>query len=160
MRRLDVVPDAVFASPLTASVSPGPPSAPVNLRVRHFNESALTLSWDPPQDRGGRPEVSYRLQCEREEEEEAGGRWGPCPEETLVLSDPAGPSGTSASLSGLSPHSSYRLSVQAWNSISALQGVPPPPTATITIHKCRRSSSPVIKNDPASAQCSERGVKG
>lgn len=116
-----------------------PPSAPTNLTVRHFNASVLTLSWDPPRDWGGRQEVSYSIRCEREEE--AGGRWGPCPDEKF-LSDPAELSSTSISVSGLSPWSNYRLSVQAWNSLSSLQGAPPPSTAIITIHKCTCCSSP------------------
>uniref|UniRef100_H3CHW3 receptor protein-tyrosine kinase n=1 Tax=Tetraodon nigroviridis TaxID=99883 RepID=H3CHW3_TETNG len=114
-----------------------PPSAPVNLTVRHFNASALTLSWEPPYDRGGRQEVTYDVRCEREEEE-AGGRWGPCPAETVILPDAAGLSGASVNVSGLSPRGSYRLSVRAWNSLSGLWGAPPPSTATITIHKFHR----------------------
>lgn len=140
------------------NVWPEPPSAPVNLTLRHFNESALTLSWDPPQDWGGRQDVTYGVRCEREEEAE--GRWGPCPDGTLILPDPAELSTTSVGVSGLSPRSNYRLSVQAWNSISSLQGAPPPSTATITIHKCTRSSAQVFQNNSASAQRREEEVRG
>lgn len=116
-----------------------PPSAPVNLRTHWFNNSVLTLRWDPPHDWGGREEMNYRVQCEQEEE--AGGQWGPCPDETVILPDPTGLNGTSVNISGLCPRSNFRLSVQAWNSISTLQGAPPSSTATVTIHKCTHSSS-------------------
>lgn len=82
--------------------------------------------------------MNYGVQCEQQEE--AGGQWGPCPDETVILPDPTGLNGTSVSISGLCPRSNFRLSVQAWNSISTLQGAPPSSTATITIHKCTHSS--------------------
>lgn len=124
---------------ISSSLSPPePPSAPVNLITHRFNDSVLSLRWDPPHDWGGREEMNYRVQCEQEEE--AGGPWGPCPDETVILPDPTGLNSTSVSISGLGPLSNFRLSVQAWNSISTLQGAPPS-SATITIHKCTHSSS-------------------
>lgn len=124
---------------LTVFVSPEPPSAPVNLTLRHFNQSALTLSWEPPQDRGGRQEVTYDVRCEWEEE--AGGRWEPCPGRTQVLPAAAGLSGTAVSVSGLRPRSSYRLWVRAQNSVSGLPGTPPPAATAITIHSWKVSGA-------------------
>ncbi|TNM93427.1 hypothetical protein fugu_001603 [Takifugu bimaculatus] len=119
-----------------------PPSAPVNLRTHWFNDSVLTLRWDPPHDWGGREEMNYRVQCEQEEE--AGGQWGPCSDETVILPDPTGLNGTSVNISGLCPRSNFRLSVQAWNSISTLQGAPPSSTATVTIHKWKVSGPTTV----------------
>ncbi|KAM9827335.1 ephrin type-A receptor 7 [Neosynchiropus ocellatus] len=53
-----------------------PPSAPVNLTTSHRNSSLLSLTWDPPHDRGGRQEVTYRVKCERS----AGAPWQACGE--------------------------------------------------------------------------------
>lgn len=94
--------------------------------------------------------MSYGVQCEWQQE--AGGRWGPCPGETIVLPEPAGLNGTCVSVSGLSPQSSYRLSVRAWNNLSGLPGAPRPATATIIVHKCTRSSF----NQPRTRSAAER----
>nr|XP_046236325.1 tyrosine-protein kinase receptor UFO [Scatophagus argus] len=122
-----------------------PPSAPVNLTVRHHNDSVLIVTWDPPHDWGGRPQVKYRLKCEKEAE--VGSRWGLCGEDVAVLTDSDGLISTSVSITGLNPHRDYRLSVQAWNDISTLQGAPPTSTATVTIHRWK--VPPVVTVTPA-----------
>lgn len=139
LRRIRYISLCEHAPISSASTSLEPPSAPVNLMAHRFNDSVLTLRWDPPHDWGGRPEITYHVQCEQEKE--AREQWRPCPDETVILPDSTGLNSTSVSISGLCPQSNFRLSVQAWNSISALQGAPPSSTAAITIHKCTYSSS-------------------
>ncbi|XP_070711215.1 tyrosine-protein kinase receptor TYRO3 [Pempheris klunzingeri] len=131
-----------------------PPSAPVNLTVRHQNDSVLIVMWDPPHDWGGRPEVTYRIKCEKEAE--AGSQWGPCGDDVLVPPGSAALTGPPVSITGLSPQHDYRLSVQAWNDISSLQGAPPLSTATVTIHRWKVPPE-VIPVTPA-LNISEHGI--
>uniref|UniRef100_A0A671XJL9 receptor protein-tyrosine kinase n=1 Tax=Sparus aurata TaxID=8175 RepID=A0A671XJL9_SPAAU len=108
-----------------------PPSAPVNLTARHHNDSVLLMTWDPPHDWGGRQEVMYHVNCEKEAE----ARWRACGDDVVVLPDSVRLNGTSVSITGLNPQHNYRLLVKAWNNISTLQGGPPSSTATVTIHR-------------------------
>ncbi|XP_023279570.1 tyrosine-protein kinase receptor TYRO3-like [Seriola lalandi dorsalis] len=110
-----------------------PPSAPVNLTAHHHNDSVLTVTWDPPLDRGGRQEVMYHVRCEKEAE--AGSGWEACGGGVMFLPDSRGLTNTSVSITGVNPHSGYRLSVQASNDISSLQGATLASTATVTIHR-------------------------
>ncbi|KAI3375894.1 hypothetical protein L3Q82_004153 [Scortum barcoo] len=109
------------------------PSAPVNLTAHLHNDSVLTVTWDPPHDWGGRRDVMYRVKCERGAE--AGSLWETCGEDVVFLPDSEGLTGTSVSMTGLNPQCDYKLSVQAWNDISTLQGSPLTSTATVTIHR-------------------------
>lgn len=111
-----------------------PPSPPLNLTAHHHNDSELIVTWDPPLDLGGRLEVTYSIKCEKEAE--AGRQWGPCGDDVVVLPDSVGLDSTSVSITGLNPQHNYRLSVQALNGVSNLQGTPPTSTATIAIHRC------------------------
>ncbi|XP_053199851.1 ephrin type-A receptor 5-like [Scomber japonicus] len=107
-----------------------PPSAPVNATARHHNDSVLIVTWDPPHDRGGRQEVTYRVKCK--EQAEVGGQWKSCGEQVVFLTN------TSVSITKLNPQRDYMLSVEAWNDILTLPlpGAPSPSTATVTIHRC------------------------
>ncbi|XP_022065914.2 tyrosine-protein kinase receptor TYRO3-like [Acanthochromis polyacanthus] len=110
-----------------------PPSAPVNLTARHHNDSVLTVTWDPPHDRGGRQEVKYHVKCEKEAD--AGSQWEACGSDVIFLPYSAELTNTSVKIMGLNPQRDYRLSVQASNDISILQGAPHLSTAAITIHR-------------------------
>ncbi|XP_071334296.1 tyrosine-protein kinase Mer isoform X2 [Trachinotus anak] len=110
-----------------------PPSAPVNLTAHHHNDSVLTVTWDPPLDWGGRKEVKYRVKCEKEAE--AGSLWEACGDNVMFLPDSSGLTNTSVSITGVNPQRGYRLSVQALNDVSSLQGVPLASTATLSIHR-------------------------
>ncbi|XP_068444439.1 tyrosine-protein kinase receptor TYRO3 [Clinocottus analis] len=110
-----------------------PPSAPVNVSAYHHNDSVLTVTWDPPHDRGGRQEVKYCVKCEREAD--SGRRWEACGDEVVFHPDSAGLTDTSVSITELNPQHDYRLSVQALNDISTLRGAQPSSTATVTVHR-------------------------
>ncbi|XP_045919678.1 tyrosine-protein kinase receptor TYRO3 [Micropterus dolomieu] len=109
-----------------------PPSAPVNLTAHSHNDSVVRVTWDPPHDLGGRQEVTYRIKCETEVE--AGSQWVACGDDVFFPRDSAGLTNTSISITGLNPQHDYRLSVQAWNSLTR-QAAPPSSTATVTIHR-------------------------
>ncbi|KAM7377764.1 hypothetical protein PAMA_014181 [Pampus argenteus] len=110
-----------------------PPSAPVNVTAHHHNDSLLIVTWDPPHDLGGRQEVVYRVKCEKKAE--ASSQWEACWDNLVFLPDSTRLTNTSVSITGLNPQNDYRLSVQAWNEISTLLGVPPLSTATVTLHR-------------------------
>ncbi|XP_026188440.1 ephrin type-A receptor 2 isoform X2 [Mastacembelus armatus] len=110
-----------------------PPSAPVNLTAHHVNDSVLKVTWDPPHDWGGRQEVMYRIECEREAE--TGGQWEACGNNVVFLPDSSALTSTSVSIMGLNPQQNYRLSLQAWNGISSLQVELHSSIATVTIHR-------------------------
>ncbi|XP_047435585.1 tyrosine-protein kinase receptor TYRO3-like [Mugil cephalus] len=109
-----------------------PPSAPVNLTTHHLNDSVLTVTWDPPHDTGGRPEVKYRVTCEKAAS--SGRMWEACGDVFFLL-DSAWLTNTSVSITGLNPQLDYRLSVQAWNDISTLQEALHLSTAAVTIQR-------------------------
>ncbi|XP_070786011.1 tyrosine-protein kinase receptor TYRO3 [Enoplosus armatus] len=126
-----------------------PPSAPVNLMAHHHSDSVLIVTWDPPHDRGGRREATYRVKCETEAE--AGSRWEACGDDVVFLPDSAS---TSVNITGLIPQRDYRLSVQAWNDISTLQGASPSSTASVTIHRWK--APPVVITVAPDLKHSER----
>ncbi|KAG7235426.1 hypothetical protein INR49_002656, partial [Caranx melampygus] len=139
-----------------------PPSAPVNLTAHHHNDSVLTLTWDPPLDQGGRQEVMYRVKCERQVE--AGGPWEACEDGVMVLPSASGLTNTSVGITGVNPQCGYRLSVQALNDISSLQGAPQASTATVTIHRWREppvlipvtTASNILKEETPAPQQQKR----
>ncbi|XP_076003228.1 tyrosine-protein kinase receptor TYRO3 isoform X2 [Genypterus blacodes] len=111
-----------------------PPSAPVDVTVRRHNDSALTLLWEPPHDRGGREEVTYDIKC-LEKEAEAAVAWGRCGEEVVLVSEGLGR--TVVSIMGLNPQHNYMFSVQAWNALSTQQGASLSSSASVTIHRLK-----------------------
>lgn len=115
-----------------------PPSPPVNINANPYNDSVLILTWDPPLNWGGRLEMSYRVLCERQD----GGQWKACNDTVYVLPTSNNLTSTSVNLTGVSPYQDYRLSVQARNDISNLQGASHSSTATVTIHRWR--APPVV----------------
>ncbi|XP_042257093.1 tyrosine-protein kinase receptor TYRO3 isoform X1 [Thunnus maccoyii] len=130
-----------------------PPSAPVNVKASHHNDSVL-ITWDSPHDLGGRQEVMYRVKCEKEAE--TGSQWGSCEDDVVFLPDSSGLTNTSVTITGLNPQSDYRLSVQAWNDISTLQGASPSSTATVTIHRWK--IPPVVITVTPDMQISENEI--
>ncbi|KAJ0055741.1 hypothetical protein NL108_011328 [Boleophthalmus pectinirostris] len=114
-----------------------PPSAPLNVTAHHYNDSMLVLMWDPPLDRGGRLNVSYHVRCETRGQH--GSQWKTC-DGVLFLLDSL--TTTSVNLSGINAYQDYKLSVEAWNDISSLQGAPLSSTATVTIQRWR--APPVV----------------
>nr|XP_054590149.1 tyrosine-protein kinase Mer isoform X2 [Nothobranchius furzeri] len=109
------------------------PSAPINLTAALHNDSTLKVSWDPPRDWGGRRDIRYRLRCQKEAE--AAGQWEGCGDGVVFQPHSDDLANTSVIIVGLNPWRDYRLSVEAWNDISTLQGVHHPASATVGIHR-------------------------
>ncbi|XP_069015131.1 ephrin type-A receptor 2 [Embiotoca jacksoni] len=122
------------------------PSAPVNLTTFHYNDSVLMVTWDPPYDRGGRQEIKYSVKCEKEAG--AGNQWEACVNDVVFLPEPSALTHTSVNIMGLNPQDDYRLSVQAWNDISALQGKPHASTAVVTIHRWKVPPAVITVSPP------------
>lgn len=100
----------------------------------------LLVTWDPPDDLGGRPEVTYRARCEEQQQQKPPGRWLPCGNQVQVLPNWAGLNGTRVAVTGLNPHHDYRLTVQACNDISHLWGAAAAASsAAVAIHRCEYS---------------------
>ncbi|KAM4565173.1 tyrosine-protein kinase receptor TYRO3 [Fundulus diaphanus] len=112
-----------------------PPSAPLNLTASPVNDSVLVLTWDPPNDMGGRKDVTYRLKCEKTAE--MGSQWERCGDKMVFQPDSNELDNTSVTILGLNPQRDYRLSVQAWNDISTVQATSHSSTATVIIHRWR-----------------------
>uniref|UniRef100_A0A1A8BA01 receptor protein-tyrosine kinase n=1 Tax=Nothobranchius furzeri TaxID=105023 RepID=A0A1A8BA01_NOTFU len=104
-----------------------------SLEAALHNDSTLKVSWDPPRDWGGRRDIRYRLRCQKEAE--AAGQWEGCGDGVVFQPHSDDLANTSVIIVGLNPWRDYRLSVEAWNDISTLQGVHHPASATVGIHR-------------------------
>ncbi|KAK5848685.1 hypothetical protein PBY51_006279 [Eleginops maclovinus] len=131
-----------------------PPSAPVNLTARHYNDSMLMVTWDPPHDHGGRQEVTYGIKCEKEVDSVH--QWEACGDDVVFLPDSAGLTNTSVTVTELNPQHGYRLSVQARNDVSILWKAPPSSTATVTMHRWK--APPVVSTETSGSNFSEFAV--
>lgn len=127
----------LFLTSCFSSLCPtAPPSAPTNLTALYHNSSTLLVTWEPPDDLGGRPEVTYRTRCE-EQQQEFPGRWLPCRNQVEALPNWTGISRTRVAVTGIDPQHDYRVTVQACNDLSDLWGAAASASsATVAIHRC------------------------
>uniref|UniRef100_A0A8C8FBB7 receptor protein-tyrosine kinase n=1 Tax=Oncorhynchus tshawytscha TaxID=74940 RepID=A0A8C8FBB7_ONCTS len=123
----------------------GLPSAPRELVATTTQLAAgkLQLSWSPPEDTGGRSDISYSVECRRCE----GTACQPCGEKVRLEPASSGLVDTRVAVSELEPHLNYTFTVEAHSGVSlfASQGTPrsnrPPSTSTLTtaLHYTGRS---------------------
>ncbi|XP_044524713.1 ephrin type-A receptor 10 [Gracilinanus agilis] len=121
------------ADPPSASCT-RPPSAPRDL-VYRLSRSTLLLRWSPPEDSGGRSDITYTVLCQRCGEDdpgvEQGQEFGQGPESAEGTCEPCGPSVSfvprqtglrerTVTLLHLLPHSRYTIRVAALNGVSGL----------------------------------------
>lgn len=119
-----------------APVFSGLPSAPRELVATTTQLAAgkLQLSWSPPEDTGGRSDISYSVECRRCE----GTACQPCGEKVRLEPASSGLMDTRVEVSELEPHLNYTFTVEAHSGVSlfASQGAPrsnrPPSTNTLT----------------------------
>ncbi|CAI5646868.1 unnamed protein product [Oreochromis niloticus] len=110
----------------------GPPSAPRDLSaVPQPSVGRLILSWTPPEDTGGRNDITYSVECQRCD----GVVCHPCGER--VRYEPASMKLTEArvSVSELEAHLNYTFIVEAHSGVSQLAGEAqrPPSRSNVTI---------------------------
>ncbi|XP_067447690.1 ephrin type-A receptor 2 isoform X2 [Thunnus thynnus] len=130
--------DGFYRAPTDPSTGPcsGLPSAPRDLQATTTQLSAgkLLLSWSPPENTGGRTDITYSVECERCEDNVC----QPCGDKIRYEPASTGLTDTKVSVSELDAHLNYTFTVEAHNGVSlfASQGTPqadrPPPTITLT----------------------------
>uniref|UniRef100_A0AAQ6AE10 receptor protein-tyrosine kinase n=1 Tax=Amphiprion ocellaris TaxID=80972 RepID=A0AAQ6AE10_AMPOC len=123
------------ADPPTGNCS-GLPSAPrdVVATTTQLSAGRLLLSWSPPEDTGGRTDITYSVECQRCE----GIVCQPCGEKIRYEPTNMGLTDTKVSVSELDAHLNYTFTVAAHSGVSlfASQGLPrahrPPSTSALT----------------------------
>ncbi|XP_058498855.1 ephrin type-A receptor 2 isoform X2 [Solea solea] len=116
----------------------GLPSAPQDLVATTTQLSAgkLLLSWSPPEDTGGRTDITYSVECQRCE----GTTCQPCGEKIRYEPASVGLTDTKVSVSELDAHLNYTFTVEAHSGVSlfASQATPrahkPPSTSALTTY--------------------------
>ncbi len=94
----------------------------------------LLLSWSPPEDTGGRSDITYSVECQRCE----GNVCQPCGEKIRYEPASVGLTDTKVSVSELDAHLNYTFTVEAHNGVSLFnsQASPranrPPSTSALT----------------------------
>ncbi|GLD51554.1 ephrin type-A receptor 2 [Lates japonicus] len=130
--------DGFYRAPNDPPTGPcsGLPSAPRDLLATTTQLSAgkLLLSWSPPEDTGGRTDITYSVDCQRCE----GSACQPCGEKIRYEPASMGLTDTKVSVSELDAHLNYTFTVEAHSGVSvfASQATPsahrPPSTSALT----------------------------
>uniref|UniRef100_A0A665X740 receptor protein-tyrosine kinase n=1 Tax=Echeneis naucrates TaxID=173247 RepID=A0A665X740_ECHNA len=130
--------DGFYRAPTDDPTRPcsGLPSAPRDLVATTTQLSAgkVLLSWSPPEDTGGRDDITYSVDCQRCE----GNICQPCGEKIRYDPSNSGLTDTKVSVSELDAHLNYTFSVEAHSGVSvfASQATPqanrPPSTSFLT----------------------------
>ncbi|KAM9855143.1 ephrin type-A receptor 2 isoform 2-T2 [Aulostomus maculatus] len=103
------------SDPSTGSCS-GLPSAPRDLvaTITQLSAGKILLSWNPPEDTGGRTDITYSIECQCCE----GTVLQPCGEKIHYEPASAGLTDTKVSVSELDAHLNYTFTVVAHNGVS------------------------------------------
>ncbi|XP_068825385.1 ephrin type-A receptor 2 isoform X1 [Capricornis sumatraensis] len=109
-----------------------PPSAPHYLTAVGMG-AKVELRWTPPQDSGGREDLTYSVSCEQCWPES--GECGPCEASVRYSEPPLGLTRTSVTVSDLEPHMNYTFSVEARNGVSGLVSTRSFRTASVSINQ-------------------------
>ncbi|XP_035988095.1 LOW QUALITY PROTEIN: ephrin type-A receptor 2 [Fundulus heteroclitus] len=120
--------------PITGPCS-GLPSAPRDLVARHsqLSPSELVLFWQPPENTGGRNDITYSVECQRCE----GSLCQPCGERIRYNPANTGLTDTKVSVSELDPYFNYTFTVEVHSGVSVFaseataRSVRPPASATL-----------------------------
>ncbi|KAM3872513.1 ephrin type-A receptor 2 [Diretmus argenteus] len=130
--------DGFYRAPGDPPTGPcsGLPSAPQDLvaTTTQLSVGKLLLSWSPPEDTGGRTDITYSVECRRCE----GAVCQPCGEKIRYEPASMGLMDTKVSVSELDAHLNYTFTVEAHNGVSQLasQATPranrPPSTSALT----------------------------
>uniref|UniRef100_A0A7N8XSV1 receptor protein-tyrosine kinase n=1 Tax=Mastacembelus armatus TaxID=205130 RepID=A0A7N8XSV1_9TELE len=130
--------DGFFRAPDDPPTGPcsGPPSAPQDLMAitTQLSTGKLVLSWSPPEDTGGRTDITYSVECQHCE----GNVCQSCGEKIRYEPANVGLTDTTVSVSELDAHLNYTFTVEAHSGVSqfASQAVQrsyrPPSTSALT----------------------------
>uniref|UniRef100_A0A671UL86 receptor protein-tyrosine kinase n=1 Tax=Sparus aurata TaxID=8175 RepID=A0A671UL86_SPAAU len=127
--------DGFYRAPNDPPTGPcsGLPSAPRDL-VATTSAGKLLLTWSPPEDTGGRTDITYSIECQRCE----GMVCQSCGEKIRYEPAGVGLTDTKVSVSELDAHLNYTFTVEAHSGVTVLtsQAVPPanrpPSTSALT----------------------------
>ena len=122
----------MLTCPLPTPPCAGPPSAPHYLTAVGLG-AKVELRWTPPQDSGGREDVTYSVSCEQCWPES--GECGPCEASVRYSEPPLGLTRTSVTVSDLEPHMNYTFTVEARNGVSGLVSTRSFRTASVSINQ-------------------------
>ncbi|XP_053704767.1 ephrin type-A receptor 2 isoform X2 [Synchiropus splendidus] len=110
--------DGFYRAPTDPPTGPcsGLPSAPRDLAATTTQLSAgkLLLTWNPPEDTGGRADITYSVECQRCD----GSACQPCGEKIHYDPANAGLTDTKVSVSDLDAHFNYTFTVAAHSGVS------------------------------------------
>uniref|UniRef100_A0A3P8SQN7 receptor protein-tyrosine kinase n=1 Tax=Amphiprion percula TaxID=161767 RepID=A0A3P8SQN7_AMPPE len=128
--------DGFYRAPADPPTGNCLPSAPrdVVATTTQLSAGRLLLSWSPPEDTGGRTDITYSVECQRCE----GIVCQPCGEKIRYEPANMGLTDTKVSVSELDAHLNYTFTVAAHSGVSlfASQGLPrahrPPSTSALT----------------------------
>ncbi|KAK1121879.1 ephrin type-A receptor 7-like isoform X1 [Acipenser oxyrinchus oxyrinchus] len=94
-----------------------PPSAPVN-PVYSMKQSTVIIEWGPPEDSGGRGDVSYSIVCSRCSG--PSGQCEPCGSSVGFVPQQTGLVDRTVTVVNLLPHTNYTFQVESLNGVSGL----------------------------------------
>ncbi|XP_029314518.1 ephrin type-A receptor 6 [Cottoperca gobio] len=125
-----------------------PPSPPRNL-MSNLNDTYLMLEWSPPNDSGGRRDLTYNVQCKRCGPEPDQCQF--CEEELRFLPRPLGLTNATVTVVDFSAHANYTFEIESLNGVSDMSSFPRP-VAFITVSTDQGGPSLVgsLKKDWAS----------
>uniref|UniRef100_A0A7N9ATF3 receptor protein-tyrosine kinase n=1 Tax=Mastacembelus armatus TaxID=205130 RepID=A0A7N9ATF3_9TELE len=110
--------DGFFRAPDDPPTGPcsGPPSAPQDLMAitTQLSTGKLVLSWSPPEDTGGRTDITYSVECQHCE----GNVCQSCGEKIRYEPANVGLTDTTVSVSELDAHLNYTFTVEAHSGVS------------------------------------------
>uniref|UniRef100_A0A7N8XHI0 receptor protein-tyrosine kinase n=1 Tax=Mastacembelus armatus TaxID=205130 RepID=A0A7N8XHI0_9TELE len=133
--------DGFFRAPDDPPTGPcsGPPSAPQDLMAitTQLSTGKLVLSWSPPEDTGGRTDITYSVECQHCE----GNVCQSCGEKIRYEPANVGLTDTTVSVSELDAHLNYTFTVEAHSGVSqfASQAVQRKPPKITTIRLIERT---------------------
>ncbi|WAR14447.1 EPA4B-like protein [Mya arenaria] len=90
-----------------------PPSAPRNVKVVDISDTIVQLSWQLPEQLGGRTDTTYRVECSQ------------CLSEVLYSPKAKGFNTTSVELKGLRASTKYTVKIYAENGVTVLSQLQP-----------------------------------
>uniref|UniRef100_A0A8C4GMD6 receptor protein-tyrosine kinase n=1 Tax=Dicentrarchus labrax TaxID=13489 RepID=A0A8C4GMD6_DICLA len=139
--------DGFYRAPTDPPTGPcsGLPSAPRDLvaTTTQLSTGKLLLSWQPPEDTGGRSDITYSIECQRCE----GVVCQSCGEKIRYEPASTGLTDTKVSVSELDAHLNYTFTVEAHSGVSlfASQATPrankPPSTSITSMRLVERTST-------------------
>lgn len=92
-----------------------PPSAPLNL-ISNINETSVILEWSPPQNNGGRHDVTFNVLCKKCNSDLS--RCRPCGSGIHFIPQQTGLKNTKVSITDLQAHTNYTFEVFSVNGVT------------------------------------------